>query len=166
MKVNCLRLCRASFKDFDFHGFVGKRRVVSFSTVVGCRDRRDAAISVTVRERAAAFVGIEAADLQHALLTEYRHGTAIGWHRYRSVFGEVIGISLLAPCTFRLRSFPFAYTRFSEARSLGLVKRQHLGSAIKFLESGGFACDDVRHRMASCRFRGHRNHNRQEGAPP
>jgi hypothetical protein len=43
------------------------------------------------------------ADLQHVLLTEYRPGAAIGWHKDRSVFGDVIGISLLAPCTFRMR---------------------------------------------------------------
>jgi alkylated DNA repair dioxygenase AlkB len=29
---------------------------------------------------------------------------AFGWHRDRPQFGDVIGISLLAPCTFRLRS--------------------------------------------------------------
>ena len=30
-------------------------------------------------------------------------GAGIGWHRDKAVFGEVVGISLLAPCTFRLR---------------------------------------------------------------
>ena len=30
-------------------------------------------------------------------------GAAIGWHKDRSVFGEVVGISLLSACTFRLR---------------------------------------------------------------
>jgi hypothetical protein len=28
---------------------------------------------------------------------------AIGWHRDKAVFGEVIGVSLLAACVFRLR---------------------------------------------------------------
>jgi hypothetical protein len=28
---------------------------------------------------------------------------AIGWHKDRSVFGDVIAISLLAPCIFRMR---------------------------------------------------------------
>jgi alkylated DNA repair dioxygenase AlkB len=26
----------------------------------------------------------------------------MGWHKDRSVFGDVVGISLLSPCTFRL----------------------------------------------------------------
>jgi alkylated DNA repair dioxygenase AlkB len=37
------------------------------------------------------------------LLTEYAPGAGIGWHKDRSVFGEVVGISLLAPCIFRMR---------------------------------------------------------------
>jgi alkylated DNA repair dioxygenase AlkB len=28
---------------------------------------------------------------------------SIGWHRDRPHYGDVIGVSLLAPCTFRLR---------------------------------------------------------------
>ncbi len=43
------------------------------------------------------------ADLQHALITEYSPGAAIGWHRDKAVFGEVVGISLPASCRFRLR---------------------------------------------------------------
>jgi alkylated DNA repair dioxygenase AlkB len=41
--------------------------------------------------------------LAHALVTEYRPGTAIGWHRDRPHYDDVIGISLLSPCTFRMR---------------------------------------------------------------
>jgi alkylated DNA repair dioxygenase AlkB len=37
------------------------------------------------------------------LVTEYAPGAAIGWHKDRSVFGDVVGISLVSPCTFRLR---------------------------------------------------------------
>jgi alkylated DNA repair dioxygenase AlkB len=42
-------------------------------------------------------------DLQQVLVTEHGAGAAIGWHRDRSVFGDVVGISLLSSCTFRLR---------------------------------------------------------------
>lgn len=40
---------------------------------------------------------------QRELVTEYEAGAGIGWHRDKDVFGEVVGISLLAPCSFRLR---------------------------------------------------------------
>jgi alkylated DNA repair dioxygenase AlkB len=46
---------------------------------------------------------MEARQLQHALVTEYGAGAGIGWHRDKAVFGEVVGISLLTPCVFRLR---------------------------------------------------------------
>jgi len=36
-------------------------------------------------------------------VTEYGPGAGIGWHKDRAVFGDVVGISLLSPCTFRLR---------------------------------------------------------------
>jgi alkylated DNA repair dioxygenase AlkB len=36
-------------------------------------------------------------------VTEYAAGAAIGWHRDKAVFGDVVGVSLLAPCVFRLR---------------------------------------------------------------
>lgn len=56
-----------------------------------------------LRETAAAFAGRPAAQLQQVLVTEYAPGAGIGWHRDKGVFGEVIGISLLSACRFRLR---------------------------------------------------------------
>jgi alkylated DNA repair dioxygenase AlkB len=40
---------------------------------------------------------------EHALVIEYGSGAGIGWHRDKAVFGEVVGISLLSPCVFRMR---------------------------------------------------------------
>jgi alkylated DNA repair dioxygenase AlkB len=37
------------------------------------------------------------------LVTEYAPGAGIGWHKDRPAFDEVVGISLVAPCLFRLR---------------------------------------------------------------
>jgi alkylated DNA repair dioxygenase AlkB len=97
------------FKEFEFHGFLGKRRVVSFGWRYdfnggGLQKTDDMPdFLLPLRKRAANFAGIAAASLQQVLLTEYRPGAAIGWHKDRSVFGDVIGISLLSPCTFRLR---------------------------------------------------------------
>lgn len=97
------------FKEFEFHGFVGKRRVVSFGWRYdfnggGLQKTDDMPdFLLPLRERAADFAGLAAASLQQVLLTEYRQGAAIGWHKDRSVFGDVIGISLLSACTFRLR---------------------------------------------------------------
>jgi alkylated DNA repair dioxygenase AlkB len=97
------------FREFEFHGFVGKRRVVSFGWRYdfnggGLSKTHDMpAFLLSIRARAAAFAAIAPTDLQQVLVTEYRPGAAIGWHKDRSVFGDVIGISLVSPCTFRLR---------------------------------------------------------------
>jgi alkylated DNA repair dioxygenase AlkB len=103
------RLAGLDFKPFEFQGYVGKRRVVSFGWRYDFNLMRveEAAeipdFLVPLRERAAAFAGISPSALQQVLLTEYGAGAGIGWHKDRSVFAEVVGISLLAPCIFRLR---------------------------------------------------------------
>jgi alkylated DNA repair dioxygenase AlkB len=97
------------FREFEFHGFLGKRRVVSFGfryDYNGGGLHEAAAMPsflLPLRERAAAFAGLELDRLRTALVTEYRPGTTIGWHRDRPQYGDVIGVSLLSPCTFRMR---------------------------------------------------------------
>lgn len=97
------------FKEFEFHGFLGKRRTVSFGWRYdfngGAFQKIEPipALLLPARDRAAEFAGCDPSSLEHALVTEYRPGAGIGWHKDRPVFGDVIGLSLLASCTFRLR---------------------------------------------------------------
>ena len=49
------------------------------------------------------FAGVDPRTLEHVLVTEYGPDAAIGWHRDRPIFADVIGVSLLSPCTFRFR---------------------------------------------------------------
>ena len=37
------------------------------------------------------------------LVTEYGPEAGIGWHRDKAVFGQVVGVSLLSRCVFRMR---------------------------------------------------------------
>jgi len=97
------------FKEFEFHGFLGKRRVVSFGwrydfNQGGLQKIEDIpSFLVPIRERAAGFAEMPPAAFQQVLLTQYPAGAAIGWHKDRSIFGEVIGISLVSSCVFRFR---------------------------------------------------------------
>jgi alkylated DNA repair dioxygenase AlkB len=103
------RVRELPFRDFEFHGYTGKRRVVSFGWHYDFSARQlDRAVDIPeflreLREPAGEFAKLDPEALQHVLVTEYRPGAAIGWHRDKAVFGEVVGLSLLAPCTFRLR---------------------------------------------------------------
>lgn len=103
------RIRELPLKEFEFHGYVGKRRVMSYGWHYDFEQGRLQSVEeiptflMGVRERAAAFAGLMAKDLPHALITEYSPGTTIGWHRDKGVFGDVVGISLLSPSIFRLR---------------------------------------------------------------
>jgi len=103
------RLRVLPFREFEFHGYTGKRRVVSFGwqydfTASRLRKADDIPdFLLALRRVAAEFAGIEPEELQHVLVTEYGPGAGIGWHRDKAVFGQVVGVSLLAPCVFRLR---------------------------------------------------------------
>ena len=99
----------AAVPEFEFRGYVGRRRTVSFGweydfSTEQVRPTQDIPdFLLPLREQAASFAGLEASDLPHALVTEYQASAAIGWHKDKGVFGDVVGISLLAPCVFRLR---------------------------------------------------------------
>jgi alkylated DNA repair dioxygenase AlkB len=97
------------FKAFEFHGHLGKRRTVSFgwaydfsSEALAPADAMPAFL-LHLRETAAEFAALSPGNLRHVLVTEYGANAGIGWHRDKSAFGQVIGISLLSPCRFRLR---------------------------------------------------------------
>jgi alkylated DNA repair dioxygenase AlkB len=103
------RLEQLPFTEFQFHGFLGKRRTVSYGWHYDFnggglgRAGEIPEFLLPLREQAAAFAGVEADALEHALLIEYRPGAGIGWHKDRPSFGDVVGISLLSPCRLRLR---------------------------------------------------------------
>jgi alkylated DNA repair dioxygenase AlkB len=97
------------FKPFDFHGFLANRRVASFGFRYDYQSRAviEAApfppFLVTLRRRIAAVFDRPDDAFRQVLVNEYQPGAGIGWHRDKAQFDEVVGVSLLAPCTFRFR---------------------------------------------------------------
>lgn len=98
------------FQEFEFHGYKGKRRVVSFGWKYefsgGGQLRKAGEIPeflLPLRSLAASIANIEQGAFQHVLVTEYGPGAGIGWHRDKAVFGDVVGVSLLSPCILRFR---------------------------------------------------------------
>jgi alkylated DNA repair dioxygenase AlkB len=122
-------------KEYEFHGFAAKRRVIYYGWQY---DSGESKLKQTepiptflheLRERAASFAGLAVKDLALAQAIEYKPGAAIGWHRDRGVFGDVIGISLLSACNFRFRrkSDPTRsgwerYSLIAEPRSIYLLR--------------------------------------------
>ncbi|HYE28576.1 MAG TPA: alpha-ketoglutarate-dependent dioxygenase AlkB [Allosphingosinicella sp.] len=103
------RIAALAFRPFEFHGFTGNRRTVSFGLhyAFDGRGLRPAEPIPDwlrpLRARAAAWARVDAEAFVHALVIEYAPGAGIGWHRDRPVFGDVVGISLLAPAPLRFR---------------------------------------------------------------
>lgn len=95
--------------EYEFHGFLGKRRIISFGQHYDLADDTLRSASeipdflLPLRERAAGFAGVASSELQHALVTEYAPGAAIGWHRDRPGYKDIIGLSFASRCRFRLR---------------------------------------------------------------
>lgn len=113
------------FREFEFHGYRGKRRIVSFGWRYDYSGRGSLQPAgeipkflLALRKVAASFAGLEPASLQQALVTEYAAGAGIGWHRDKPVFGQVVGISLLAPCVIRFRRKKVAAVESPGARTL------------------------------------------------
>jgi alkylated DNA repair dioxygenase AlkB len=98
-----------SFQPFDFRGFLAKRHVAWFGwryDYAGGQLRDSEPIPpflLPLRARAAAFASVSPESLQQVLINQYAPGAGIGWHRDKPMFGDVIAVSLAAPCTLRLR---------------------------------------------------------------
>ena len=103
------RLAGLPFREFEFHGFLGKRRVVSFGWKYDFSAERMHLVDpipefvLPVRERAAAALDRQATDFEQLLVTEYGPAAGIGWHKDKATFADVIGVSLGSSCTLRLR---------------------------------------------------------------
>ena len=102
-------LSAMNLEPFRFHGWTGNRRTRSF----GWRyDFDDSSFRPTepmpnwlrpLRDKAAALAGVAPDEIAHALLARYDAGAGIGWHKDRSVFDRVVGVSLQSPATLRFR---------------------------------------------------------------
>jgi alkylated DNA repair dioxygenase AlkB len=94
---------------FKFQGWEGKRLTRTFGWRYDFDDRSFAPVDplpgwlMPLRDRAAAFGGIEPGEFVHALVTRYDPAAGIGWHRDRPQFGQVVGVTLAGSATLRFR---------------------------------------------------------------
>ena len=58
-----------------------------------------------VRSKVSRWLGIPEAEFVHALVTEYRPGTPIGWHSDAPHFEVIVGISLAGRARMRFRPY-------------------------------------------------------------
>ncbi len=106
-RVRALPMHEARFKQFT-----ARRRVASFG---GSYDFETNALGPAppipawlepLRAKAAAWLAVPPAELTHAMVSEYRPGTPLGWHRDVPQFELVFGVSLAGPARMRFRPWP------------------------------------------------------------
>jgi alkylated DNA repair dioxygenase AlkB len=96
---------------FKYYQFIGKRRTASFGWEYefGSSEITTAAVLpeflLPIRLRAGELFNLDSNSLLQASIIEYSVGSPIGWHRDVPHFGEVVGISLGAPCRMRFRKY-------------------------------------------------------------
>jgi alkylated DNA repair dioxygenase AlkB len=106
-----VRFAGLAFVEAKFQQYTARRRVVRFGrTYMPAAGEwlDDAPLPdwlAAMRSKVAAWRGVPEDAFVHALVTEYRPGTPIGWHRDKPEYGLVIGISLANACRMRFRPY-------------------------------------------------------------
>lgn len=105
--IRGLDLREASYKEYTAH-----RRVASFGAGYDF-DANEltpapalAPFLLPLRDKVSAWLAMAAEEFGYALVSEYRPGTQLGWHRDVPQFEMVVGISLGGAARMRLRRFP------------------------------------------------------------
>ena len=106
-EIRKLPLAEAKYK-----AFTAKRRIVSYGSSYDFDTNELGpapdmpAFLLPLKTRVARLIGVEEQEIKHALVTEYRPGTELGWHRDVGEFGIVAGVSLGGACRMRFRRYP------------------------------------------------------------
>ncbi|HEY8553693.1 MAG TPA: alpha-ketoglutarate-dependent dioxygenase AlkB [Burkholderiales bacterium] len=120
---------RLPLREAQYKSFTAKRRVQSFGVAYDFRTNTLQpgpplpSFLMTLREKVARWVDLPAERFAHGLVTEYRPGTQLGWHRDAPEFAVIVGISLLGPCRMRFRPYPPRRNKREETFALTLEPR-------------------------------------------
>jgi alkylated DNA repair dioxygenase AlkB len=93
------KLAALPFEEARYREYTARRRIVMYEPEVP-------PLLQPLRARVAAWMGIDPAELRHALINEFRPGTPLGWHRDAPQYGRVAGVSLGGWARMRLRKYP------------------------------------------------------------
>lgn len=97
------------FEPFNFHGYLGNRRTVSYGWHYDFAASKLQASNkipeflTPLKDIAETFTNIPASEFEHLLVTEYAPGAGIGWHSDKPTFDKVVAFSFCAPCVLRFR---------------------------------------------------------------
>ena len=116
-----------ALEEAKYKAFTAKRRIVSYGSSYDFETNQLGPAPeippflAPLKARAARLIGVDEQSIKHALVTEYRPGTELGWHRDVGEFGIVVGVSLGGTCRMRFRRYP--PQKGEKAFNLGLAPR-------------------------------------------
>ena len=102
-------ISKINLHTFIFQGFEAKRKVASFGYDYSFEKRNLSkgkeipAVFDYLIKKVSTHLDISPENFAELLVTEYPIGSVINWHRDAPPFDVIVGISLMADCTFRLR---------------------------------------------------------------
>lgn len=128
-------VARLPVAEAKYRGFVARRRTMHFGFGYDFTSNRlqDAPpvpdFLHPLRAKVARLAELPAGEFVQGLVTEYRPGAPIGWHRDVPQFGVVVGVSLGSACRMRFRPYPpardwtkHAFTVVLEPRSAYVLR--------------------------------------------
>jgi alkylated DNA repair dioxygenase AlkB len=123
------RIKEIELHTFLFQGYEAKRRVASFGFDYNFNSRSLKKGNPIpdyfsdLIQKVSAYTSIAVNDFTELLVTEYPIGAVINWHRDAPPFDVIVGISLNADCTFRLRPYDKSKQGRSSIISFPVEKR-------------------------------------------
>ncbi len=98
-------------QEAKFQQYTARRRTVRYGTEYDPRAKApDQAPGIPeflfpLRDKVARWIALPAESFVHGLVTKYRLGTPLGWHRDSPEYEAIAGVSLGAACRMRLRPY-------------------------------------------------------------
>ncbi len=122
-------IAQIPMREAQYYEYTAKRRVASYGSSYDFKARQlqDAEpmpdFLIPLRNRLAELLSLPAKAFAQALITEYRPGTPLGWHRDAPNYEQVAGISLGGRCRMRFRPYPPRRGRDPSGFALELAPR-------------------------------------------
>ncbi len=117
-------------KETPYKEYTARRRTVSYGAdyAPGAAEGRTMGPMpewlLPLRDRLATWMNLPAHDFVQALVSEYRPGTPLGWHRDMPDYETIGGVSLGGACRMRLRPYrPGEPNRREDVHTLDLQPR-------------------------------------------
>lgn len=104
------------WENYEMKGVVALRKVYH----LGINYRPIPDVLQSIISRGAKALNEPSEKIVHVLFTHYPKGAPIGWHRDAPMFGKILGISLGASCTMKLKPYD---PKVSPVRKIELARR-------------------------------------------